>query len=41
MKGGSNYNNYRYDYWIMCAASRKMRAHFTPRRVKVVTPAGE
>ena len=27
-KGSSNCNNYRREYWIMCAASRTMSAHF-------------
>ncbi|AVY98384.1 hypothetical protein F153LOC_01525 [Lelliottia sp. F153] len=27
-KGSSNCNNYRCEYWIMCATSRTMSAHF-------------
>ncbi|RJL03235.1 hypothetical protein D5066_07330 [Enterobacter chuandaensis] len=28
LKGNSNCNNYRREYWIMCVASRTMSAYF-------------
>ncbi|AVR05133.1 hypothetical protein A8H26_21765 [Pluralibacter gergoviae] len=41
LKGCNNYNNYRREYWILCATSRTISAHFARIRVKVATPAGE
>ncbi|TCD16806.1 hypothetical protein E0D81_17715 [Lelliottia amnigena] len=28
LKGNSNRNNYRCEYWIMCVTSRTMSEHF-------------
>jgi hypothetical protein len=41
LKGNSNCNNYRREYWIMCAASRTMSAYFCHNEGKDATPAGE
>jgi hypothetical protein len=30
IKGSANFNNYRYGYWILCAASRTMNTNFAP-----------